>query len=74
MTLVFAPLPRGYRAVIVLATVALCLVGSLVLAARLDLSQRSLALGLACGVALAFVMVHDFNRPVPRPQRVRVRR
>jgi hypothetical protein len=71
---VFGPLPRGYRVVLVLATLALCLVGGLLLTVRLDLPPRGLALDLAFGVVLAFVLVHDFQRPVPRAQRVRVRR
>jgi hypothetical protein len=71
---VFGPLPRGYRAVIALGAVALCLVGGLALTIRQGLPQNGLALGLAFGVVLAFVLVHDFQRPEPRPQRVRVRR
>ena len=68
------PLPRAYRAAIALATIAFCLAAGLVLAARAGVPQEGLLFGLLSGVVLAFVLVHDFQRPEPRPQRVRVRR
>ena len=70
------PLPPAHRIAVVLATVALCVAGALLLITRFDLPPGgpALGLGLGLGVTLAFALVRESRRPVPRPQRVRVRR
>ena len=69
-----APLPRLYRVVLTLLVLGLGLAGGVVVAQAWNLSfpLGGLVVGSAAGLAIGFLLVHDFHRPA-RAVRVRHR-
>jgi len=68
-----APLPRLYRIVVVAVVLALGLGAGVLMAQSWDLPAGGVLVGSLAGLALAYLLVHDFHH-APRPARVPRRR
>ena len=68
------PLPPLHRLVVAVLLLVLCLVAGISLAGFLDLPLPGIGAGLAVGVLLVWLAIHDFHRPRPRPVRIPRRR
>jgi hypothetical protein len=68
-----APLPRLYRIVLFLVVLCLGIGSGVVLTSSLDLPAGGVLVGTAAGLAVAYLLVHDFHH-APRPARVPRRR
>lgn len=62
------PLPRLYRSLVAAVALLVFIGGSIVLAQLLPLPFGGVVAGSALGLAIAFVLVHDFQR-TPQPDR-----
>ena len=60
----FGPLPARYRLTVLVVTVLACLGLALWLAYRVELPLEGYLAGLVLGGVVAFVLLHDFSRPV----------
>ena len=60
----FGPLPARYRLTVLVVCLLACLGLGLWLARSVDLPLQGYLVGLALGGVVAFVLLHDFRRPV----------
>ena len=68
-----APLPRLYRMIVVAVLLAIGIGAGAVLAQFWDLPAGGVLVGCLAGLAVAYLVVHDFHH-APRPARVPRRR
>ena len=68
-----APLPRLYRIVLFAVVLALGIGSGVLVAAAWDVPAGGILVGTAAGLAVAYLLTHDFHH-APRPARVPRRR